>query len=78
MECTKSSEASSLRERFDKKFPVSSDLRTCLNTVHNSYKLFDNHQVTKGYDGHLEEANYVVLMVVLRCVKDILRKNAQN
>lgn len=64
--------ASSLCQRFDRQFPVSRDLKACLNTVHSSYKLFEIHQVHTGDDANLEEGLYSVYQVILQCTKDIL------
>lgn len=77
----RNAEVASFQERFDSQFPVSSDLRLCLNTVHNSYQLFQIHSGHKDNDQHLEEGLYAVYPVILHCVKNILATgsvSAQN
>ena len=71
-------EAASLQKKFDQLFPVSRDLRTCLNTVNNSYQLFEIHDGHTGNDGHLEEGLYAVHLIILHCVKDILATGIQT
>lgn len=68
----RASDISLLKETFDKQFPVSSDLRRCLETVHSSYQLFKIHEGHTEKDGHLEEGLFSVHHVILHCVKDIL------
>ena len=68
----RAAEVASLKEKFDKQFPVSTDLRTCLGTVHNSYQLFKIHDGHTEKDGHLEEGLFAVHPVIQHCVKDIL------
>lgn len=65
-------EASRLCELFDLHFPISMDLKGCLNTSHKSYKLFEIHQGHSGEDANLEEGLYSVYQVILQCTKDIL------
>lgn len=60
-----------LKEQFDKRFPVSTDLQTCLVSVHNSYELFRIHKGHTEKDGHLEEGFFAVHPVIQHCVKDI-------
>ena len=69
---TRAAEASLLKDKFDKQFPVSSDLRTCLETVRRSYQLFKIHDGHTEKDGHLEEGLFSVQHIILHCVKDIL------
>lgn len=61
-----------LKEKFDKQFPVSTDLCTCLKTVHNSYQLNKIHEGHTDRDGHLEEGLFAIHPVIQHCVKDIL------
>jgi len=68
----KSAEVDSLRKKFDKQFPVSKDLHSCLKTVHGAYRLFQIHDGQTENDGHLEEGLYATLPIILHCVKDIL------
>lgn len=68
----RAAEVSSLKDTFDKQFPISSDLRNCLETVHRSYQLFKIHHGHTEKDGHLEEGLFSVQHVTLHCVKDIL------
>jgi hypothetical protein len=64
--------AASLQVKFDRSFPVSSDLDTCLKTVHCSYRLFQIHDGHTEKDGYLEEGMYAVYPIVLHCIKEIL------
>ena len=61
-----------MKDKFDKQFPISSDLRTCLETVHRSYQLFKIHEGHTEKDGHLEEGLFSVQPVILHCVKETL------
>lgn len=65
-------DVTSLLERYNRLFPVATDLPACLDTVHNSYKLFQIHDGHTEKDGHLEEGMYAVYPVILHCVKEIL------